>query len=221
MKACRPLAIVGLLRFYFRLLYHPLAFTYDLVSWTVSVGQWREWQRAALPFVRGKRVLEVAHGTGNLQIDLINGGHSPLALDLSPTMGRIAKSKLAKHRLPASFVRGDAAALPFASNYWDSIVTTFPAEFIVSPPAVAEFWRALAVGGRLVVVPAAAIMPAHVLDVLAKWLFEITGQSAPDTRWSEAFANVYQSGGFVVTVRLTKLRRSVVWVVIAEKTAPD
>ncbi|MBM4425321.1 MAG: hypothetical protein FJ030_18410, partial [Chloroflexi bacterium] len=33
-----------LLRLAFRLLYNEFAFTYDLVSWAVSVGQWRQWQ---------------------------------------------------------------------------------------------------------------------------------------------------------------------------------
>ncbi|MCZ7544410.1 MAG: hypothetical protein M5R40_13175 [Anaerolineae bacterium] len=37
----------ALVRFGFRLLYNELAFTYDLVSRVVSLGQWRAWQRAA------------------------------------------------------------------------------------------------------------------------------------------------------------------------------
>ena len=78
----------GLLRPFFHLLYNQMAWTYDLVSWTVSVGQWRSWQRASLPYLRGRRILEVAHGTGNLLLDLVSLGFQPVGLDLSPTMGR-------------------------------------------------------------------------------------------------------------------------------------
>src|SRR5258705_7894292 len=82
------------MRFAFGLLYNQLAWTYDLVSWTVSAGQWRSWQRAALPYLRGRAVLEIAHGTGNLLLDLISLGFQPVGLDLSPAMGRIASHKL-------------------------------------------------------------------------------------------------------------------------------
>ncbi|MCB9446672.1 MAG: class I SAM-dependent methyltransferase, partial [Ardenticatenaceae bacterium] len=46
-----------LIRFGFRLLYNELAWTYDAVSWLVSLGDWRSWQQAALPFVLGPDVL--------------------------------------------------------------------------------------------------------------------------------------------------------------------
>ena len=66
----------ALVTFGFRLLYNEMAFTYDWVSWIVSLGQWRAWQRSALEHITappGTRVLELAHGTGNMQIDLRGG----------------------------------------------------------------------------------------------------------------------------------------------------
>jgi ubiquinone/menaquinone biosynthesis C-methylase UbiE len=101
--------------FAFRLLYYELAFTYDLVAWTVSVGQWRAWQRTALPLLRGQRVLEVGHGTGNLLLDLA-GGFRPVGLDLSPRMGAIARRKLRRARagpgLRVALVRGASTPCP-------------------------------------------------------------------------------------------------------------
>src|SRR5260370_38001805 len=88
----------SLLRVCFSLLYNQLAWTYDGVSWLVSAGQWRNWQRSALPFLPGRPVLEVAHGTGNLLLDLASLGLEPIGLDLSPAMSRIASRKL-KRRL--------------------------------------------------------------------------------------------------------------------------
>ncbi len=34
---------VGLIKFGFRLLYQEMAWTYDWVSWLVSLGEWRRW----------------------------------------------------------------------------------------------------------------------------------------------------------------------------------
>src|SRR5258708_31450629 len=97
----------SLVHFGFRLLYNEMAFTYDSVSWIVSMGEWRSWQRAALKHLNvgpGTRVLELAHGTGNLQIDLHAAGLNPIGLDFSPYMGRIARDKLTRHRVPYTLV---------------------------------------------------------------------------------------------------------------------
>lgn len=208
----------ALLRLFFRLLYNEFAWTYDLVSWTVSIGQWRTWQRQVLPHIVGNRVLEIAHGTGNLQIDLIAAGHNPVAFDLSPHMGRIAKRKLAGRNLHPPFVRGAVQALPFAANHFTTLVSTFPTEFISDPQAVKEFYRILAPGGRLVCVPGATIIPGHLADRLAKWLFDVTGQSAsPEQGWPPRLFQVYRAAGFNIKIETIKLPRSLVWIILADK----
>jgi len=207
-----------LLRIFFRLLYNEFAFSYDLVSWVVSIGQWREWQRQTIPFIIGDQILEVAHGTGNLQIDLISKGYRPTAFDLSAQMGRIASRKLRKHSVMPPFVRGMVQQLPFVAAHFTSIVSTFPTEFIVDPIAVQEFHRLLTHGGRLIFVPSATIIPAHVLDRFARWLFDVTGQAVGDTvLWEEAIRERYESAGFELKIENVTLPRSVVWVVIATK----
>lgn len=210
-----------LLRLFFRLLYNEFAFTYDLVSWAVSVGQWRQWQRQAIPFIVGRRVLEVAHGTGDLQIDLAGAGYTPVAFDLSPAMGRIAKRKLARRSLFPPFVRGNVQALPFPPAHFTTIVSTFPSEFIVAPQVVREFRRALVPGGRLVFVPAATILPAHIADRLAQWLFDVTGQGAAPQAdgggWPPRLFQSYRDAGFEIRIEGVQLPRSMVWVVIAIK----
>src|SRR3954453_16307386 len=122
------------LRFAFGLLYNQLAWTYDLVSWVVSAGQWRAWQRSALPFLPGRPVLEVAHGTGNLLLDLASLGLEPIGLDLSPAMSRLASAKLKRRLgsapLPVPLLRGSVQALPFAGSSLSSVVSTFPTDFI-------------------------------------------------------------------------------------------
>jgi len=146
-----------LVKFGFRLLYNEMAFSYDLISWGVSLGEWRSWQRAALKHLNvapGASVLELAHGTANLQIDLRTVGLNSIGCDLSPSMGRIARAKLVRQRIAPRLVRARAQALPFAAGSFPAIVSTFPTEFIVDPATVAEVYRVLRPGGRLVFVPA-------------------------------------------------------------------
>lgn len=208
-----------LLRFAFGLLYHQLAWTYDLVSWTVSMGQWRSWQRAALPYLRGRRVLEVAHGTGNLLLDLASLGFRPVGVDASPAMGRLAARKLRRHLggpgLPLPLARGVVQALPFAPGSFQSLVSTFPTEYVADPAAIAEFFRLLAPGGVFVCVPAAQITGGSLGDRWAAWLFRVTGQAAGD--WFAPLVARYTAVGFQAHIELVLQARSTVTIFIAEK----
>ena len=212
-----PMLLTRLLRCFFHLLYNPLAAAYDLVSWSVSIGQWRCWQRAALAYLRPGPVLEVAHGTGDLLLDLHQAGRRPVGLDLSANMGRLARRKLAARGLRLPLLRGRVQALPLAAGSFANLVSTFPAEFILDPAALAEFYRVLAPGGVLIIVPAAHITGAAWPDRLARGLFRVTGQAgAPDLG---PLAAPLASAGFTARLEQARLARSVALVVIAEKPA--
>lgn len=205
---------LSLLRFAFRLLYNELAWTYDWVSQAVSLGQWRSWQRAALARLRGPRVLEVAHGTGDLLLDLADAGFQPVGLDLSPAMGRLARRKLRRHGRNVPLVRGRAQALPFTSESFPSIVTTFPTEFILDPRSLDEFRRVLMPGGRLVVVAEARLTGQGVAVRFLEWLYAVTGQRGP---WPPDPEALFPEMGFDFTVEVDRLPRSEVALVVAEK----
>jgi ubiquinone/menaquinone biosynthesis C-methylase UbiE len=168
-----------LVRFGFRLLYNEMAFTYDWVSWIVSLGQWRCWQRGALQFLpdaQSGTILEVAHGTGNLQLDLRAAGYRSVAMDLSPYMGRIAHQKLAKYQLQSDFVRGSAFELPFASQAFVALVCTFPTDFVVQPQVLSEFRRVLVDGGQVIIVLSGVFTQGGVVQAFLESLYRITGQ---------------------------------------------
>ena len=142
----------ALVRWSFWLLYNRLSWTYDWVSQAVSLGQWRQWQRAALPELRGVQVLELASGTGSMLLDLAEKGFEPVGLDLSPWMVDLAQRKLAARGKAAGLVRGRAQQLPFDAHSFDSVLCTFPTAFILEPGVMREIARVLRPGGRLVVV---------------------------------------------------------------------
>src|SRR5262245_4931169 len=101
------------LGFSFDQFYNRFAFTYDAVSAIVSRGEWRAWTRAALPFIRGSRILELGFGTGNLHLDLHAAGYTPIGIDLSPTMHAITQAKFRPRGLAPRLARADVHAMPF------------------------------------------------------------------------------------------------------------
>jgi ubiquinone/menaquinone biosynthesis C-methylase UbiE len=183
-----------LLRFFFRLLYHQFAFTYDLVAATVSFNRWKNWVVSVIPFIEGDRVLEMGHGPGHLQRILRSRGLLAVGIDESAEMGRLAKRNLARGAVSPSqnasspslrktappqhaytqinLTRGLAQSLPFPNKAFNTIVATFPTEYITEPATLAEVKRCLVNGGRLVVLPVA--LPKN---LFLDWLFKITHQS--------------------------------------------
>jgi SAM-dependent methyltransferase len=141
-------------------LYNELAWAYDLVSWVVSFGRWSGWRLSALDYLAGQRVLEIGFGTGELLAEMAACGLKPLGMDLSLAMHRVTGRKLASRALDASRLRGDALRMPFPDQCFDSLISTFPAGYILQGATLREAARVLCLpdpiksqeAGRLVVV---------------------------------------------------------------------
>lgn len=204
-------------RFGFRLLYNQLAFTYDWVSQVVSLGAWRCWQRASLKHLAvppGSLVLELAHGTGNLQLDLADAGYCVVGLDLSPYMGHIARTKLRRHCLPVRLVRGRAQQLPYTTGAFAAVIVTFPTDFLLAPDTLREVYRVLQPGGQLVVVPSAVLVGGGVVAAVLEWLYRVTGQRGRHRGDLGAFLRGF---GFDAQIVREHCPRSIASVVIANK----
>ncbi|MCL4262599.1 MAG: methyltransferase domain-containing protein [Anaerolineae bacterium] len=216
----------GLVRFGFHLLYNEMAWTYGLVSWGVSLGQWRQWQLAALPFVQGRRVLELGHGPGHMLLALQNRRFDVVGLDLSPHMGQQAQ-KRTQRTVP--LVRGQAPELPFGAAVFDTILATFPTDYIVDPHTLAAAHRVLRADGRLVIVPEGHLNGQGYIVRFIDWLFQITGQREgvfteddghiwpADALW-EPMRQRFAAAGFALTIERIQLVRSGVTVLVAKKT---
>jgi ubiquinone/menaquinone biosynthesis C-methylase UbiE len=98
--------------------------------------------------VRG-RVLEVAIGTGR------NLAHYPKdvavkGIELSPAMLALARQRAAELGVEVDLIEGDAQALPFSDNSFDTVVCALSLCSIPNPEAaIAEMKRVLVPGGRL------------------------------------------------------------------------
>ena len=208
------------LRLFFHLLYHPFAWTYNLVSWTVSLGRWKDWVKSVVPFIEGNRVLELGHGPGHLQHILRGLNLLTVGLDESRQMGFLAKRNLHDSGYTQNdLIRGLGQDLPFPTEVFDTVVATFPTEYIFESRSLSEVHRVLTNGGRLIVLPVAWITGADLLNKVAAWLFRVTGQAPSDlsqeaiNRLVEPFSKV----GFKVQTEQLEVKSSLVLIVIAEK----
>ncbi len=188
-----------LVRFGFRLLYYEMAWTYDFVSRVVSLGQWRCWQRTTFDYLpkTTDTVLELAHGTGNLQIDLSERGYHSIGYDLSPYMGKITTRKLQKKNITSQLARGQAQQLPFANSSFSAVVSTFPTDFIIAPETINEVYRVLQVDGVFVVVLNGILTGKGVIKPFLDWLYRITGQSK-EGQQSPSALSYFEGYGFHV-----------------------
>ena len=167
-----------LLRFAFHLFYNPFAFTYDFVSALVSRGHWRTWTRAAIPRIRGTRILELPCGTGNLLLDMQSAGYAPIGVDLSTSMLNITRGKLRRNDAPRPLVRARAQALPFPGGAFDSVVMTFPPGFISDLTALTEIRRVLDDRGRLIWVDGARFLkPGLWSRLVNRWIGFVGGET--------------------------------------------
>jgi ubiquinone/menaquinone biosynthesis C-methylase UbiE len=191
----------SVIRWAFARFYREFAWTYDSVAAAVSSGRWFAWGRATLPHLRGD-VLELGCGTGHLQRALARTAETARAvgIDASPQMLAITRRRLAHDDLSMRLVRSIAQALPFSAASFDSVVATFPSEYIVDPVTLSEVRRVLRPGGRLVIVLAAAFAEdgpyQRAVDLLYRVTLQRSPRATPDRQPQSAAARRIAEHGF-------------------------
>ena len=212
-----------LIRFGFHLLYNQMAWTYDGVSWLVSLGEWRHWQLAALPFLNGRFILEIGHGPGHLLLELAASGKHAVGLDLSPHMGRMAQRRLQKTGQMAQLTQGSVQTLPFPDGAFDAVLSTFPTDFIGDPAVLTAVHRVLKENGRFVIIPAAHLTGKRIIHRLIDSLFHLTGQKKEGLEMETAVWKPLQQrfahAGFETTIEQIQRPRSSITLIVAQKKA--
>jgi SAM-dependent methyltransferase len=98
----------------------------------------------------GRRVLDVACGTGNGALIAARRYCEVTGLDFAANLIERARMRAQAEGVPAKFIEGDAQALPFKDAYFDHVVSTFGVMFAPHQElAASELLRVTKPGGRI------------------------------------------------------------------------
>ena len=198
-----------------------VASRYDVMNDLMSGGVHRLWKDAMMDWLAprpGQRLLDVAGGTGDVAFRFLKraAGSSAVVCDMTEQMlveGR--KRAEAEHQADRlDWVVGDAMALPFADASFDVYTISFGIRNVTRiPDALAEAYRVLRPGGRLMVLEFSQIPNAllqKVYDLYSFNIIPVMGQIVANDRDSyqylvesirkfpdqERFAAMIRAAGF-------------------------
>ncbi len=138
-------------------------YLYRFASTVPFAGHWRTWQCLVLPRLEGSDILELGCGLGDLLADMISAGYNCRAIEQSSEMVDAARSTLQKRNLGETtwIIQGQSQCLPFPNSSFDTVVSTFPSEYICDPNTIFEVERVLRPGGRLIVIVTGKLLPVN------------------------------------------------------------
>ncbi len=139
-------------------MFSGIAGKYDLLNHLLSGGiDFYWWWRMARASgaAQGKRMLDVAAGTGDSSIALAKRGADVVSTDFTHAMLRLGPSKFRQKKLESliwACSDADAQALPFKNASFDGIAICYGIRNVEARSrAYAEFLRVLKPGGRLTI----------------------------------------------------------------------
>jgi demethylmenaquinone methyltransferase/2-methoxy-6-polyprenyl-1,4-benzoquinol methylase len=140
---------------------------YDLMNDLMSGGLHRAWKSALVTAVnpfksRPFSLLDLAGGTGDVAFRVLAaGGRATRAtvVDINPDMLDVGRARAAARGLTAAtFVEGNAEALPFADRSFDAVTIAFGIRNVPRiAAALREAHRVLAIGGRFLCLEFSAV----------------------------------------------------------------
>lgn len=140
-------------------MFASIAARYDLLNHLLSGNVDKRWRRLVVQTLsatladREARILDVACGTGDLSLTLLQSGHAQIVgIDFCRPMLDIAATKAARSSSIMRFVEGDALELPFADRSFEAATIAFGLRNLTSVEAgIKELLRVLKPGGKVAV----------------------------------------------------------------------
>ncbi len=132
-----------------------IAGRYDLLNHTLSLGIDRSWRKSVLAAagpMRGKLVVDVCTGTGDLALTFADAGAHVIGVDFTAEMLARARAKAMQADGRHLFAQGDALHLPIRTGTAAAATIAFGLRNVADRrAALSELRRILAPGGRALV----------------------------------------------------------------------
>ncbi len=139
---------------YVRQMFGQIAPRYDLMNRLMTGGRDVAWRRLVVDEARlppGGWLLDIATGTGDIALEALrrDGSLRAVGADFSLEMMQRGRGKPGAECL--HWMAADALALPFPANTFDAVTSGFMLRNVIDVPrALAEQWRVVKPGGRMV-----------------------------------------------------------------------
>ena len=194
---------------------------YDSLNRVISFGIDIKWRKKVVKIVKAtnpKTILDIATGTGDLAINLIESSASKIiGLDISEGMLEVGRKKIEKLQLTNTIdmVLGDSEQIPFEDNTFDAITVAFGVRnFEDLEKGLSEIYRVLKVGGTFVVLETSVptktpykqgyqFYSKNILPLIGKVFsndksaYKYLSDSAAAFPYGKAFNNILQKIGFI------------------------
>ena len=141
---------------YVRGMFDRIAGRYDLLNRIISGGQDMKWRRLAVEAAElppAGKLLDIATGTGDIAFEALKQAPRSQAVgaDFALGMMRVGRRR-APYGARVEWTGADALALPFADETFDAVASGYLMRNVIDiPRALAEQWRVLKPGGRIVI----------------------------------------------------------------------
>ena len=199
---------------------------YDGLNRVISLGTDVKWRKKVVALIEATNpdsVLDIATGTGDLAIQMVNtGAQQIVGLDLSEGMLSVGRKKIAEKDLDSKIemIQGDSENLPFEANSFDAITVAFGVRnFENLEKGLEEIFRVLKPGGIFVVLETSVpikfpykqgygLYSNLILPVIGKMFskdkdaYSYLSESAANFPYGNAFNNILKKIGFIDVVDL-------------------
>ena len=202
-------------------MFDSISGNYDGLNRVISFGIDIKWRRRVVAILKKKKpnsILDIATGTGDLAINLVEtGAQRIVGLDISPGMLEVGKNKVASKNLNQTIemIVGDSENLPFEPNSFDAVTVAFGVRnFETLEKGLAEIYRVLKPKGTFVVLETSVptktpfkqgyrIHCNYVLPLVGRLFskdrsaYTYLSESAAVFPHGEAFNNILRKIGFI------------------------